>query len=48
MNCMQNEELPVKIAASLALSSLLQYESGILFVLFINELLIIIFIIYIN
>jgi len=27
MNCMQNEELPVKIAASLALSSLLQYES---------------------
>jgi len=27
MNCMQNDELPVKIAASLALCSLLQYES---------------------
>ncbi|ORX59935.1 ARM repeat-containing protein [Piromyces finnis] len=27
MNCMQNEELPVKIASCLALSSLLQYES---------------------
>jgi hypothetical protein len=27
MNCMQTEELPVKISASLALSSLLQYES---------------------
>ncbi|ORX83104.1 ARM repeat-containing protein [Anaeromyces robustus] len=27
MNCMQSDELPVKISASLALSSLLQYES---------------------